>query len=195
MSFTVTLSKPSLVPVSLRLHTLNGSAHAASDYQAVVDRELVIPAGVTLFPVQINILGDSLVEGDQMFSLILSEPKWNGSIDPSRIALSDGLGIATITDDDQARMRIFDTKVTEGPSVNPNLVFDIRIDRAAEYPITVNLTTQNGTATWGNDYGTLSSLMITIPAGALSSSVTVPILSDNLVESDETSACSLTSLD
>lgn len=53
------------------------------------------------------------------------------------------------------------------------------------HAVTINYAITNGTATAGNDY-TNNSGSLTIPAGALSATITIPITNDAVVERDET---------
>ena len=75
--------------------------------------------------------------------------------------------------------------VTEGNSGTTPMVFTISLTSAATSAVTMNYTTQNGTAQAGADYTTKSGIL-TIPAGSTSGTVTVDVLTDTRYETDET---------
>jgi hypothetical protein len=92
--FRLTLSNPSGSVVSLNFATANGSAQAGSDYTAAAG-SVTFPA-FTAGPQTVNVavLGDTSVEGDETFVLNLS-----GAVGAT---LPDPQGQATILDDDAA---------------------------------------------------------------------------------------------
>ncbi|MBN1994428.1 MAG: hypothetical protein JW953_17150 [Anaerolineae bacterium] len=73
MVFAATLSAQSSQPVMVTYTTQNGTAQAGSDYTAVSD-VLVIPAGVTTGAITISVNGDTLVESDETFNVVLNNP-------------------------------------------------------------------------------------------------------------------------
>lgn len=73
--------------------TTDGTATAGEDYKAEIGTAL-LEAGVTEFPVTVQLFDDYLVEGDEFFNLAISNPV--GAI------LGDDSGTATIEDDDIA---------------------------------------------------------------------------------------------
>jgi chitinase len=91
----VSLSAASTSPVTVNYATQNGSATAGSDYQAQ-SGTLSFAAGETTKTVRIAIYGDSTIEPDEWFQLVLSDPSGNAVI-------SDPLGIGTIVNDDVLR--------------------------------------------------------------------------------------------
>ena len=95
LTFTVSLSAASTSPVTVNYATQNGSATAGSDYQAQ-SGTLSFAAGETTKTVRIAIYGDSTIEPDEWFQLVLSDPSGNAVI-------SDPLGIGTIVNDDVLR--------------------------------------------------------------------------------------------
>lgn len=61
----------------------------------------------------------------------------------------------------------------------------VKLSVAASGPVTVGYATANGTATAGSDY-TATSGTLTIPAGATTGAISVPIIDDTAVEGPET---------
>ena len=68
--------------------------------------------------------------------------------------------------------------------------FTITLNRFADSPVTATYRTSDGTAIAGSDY-TATEDTVTFPAGALTAEVTVPILDDTDIESDETFTLSI----
>ena len=89
--FTVSLSGPCALPVTVDYATADGSATDAWDYKAQHDK-LTFAPGELAKAVTIDVRGDHLDEADETFAVALSNP-WNAQI-------SDGKGIGTIDDDD-----------------------------------------------------------------------------------------------
>ncbi|MEQ8536294.1 MAG: glycoside hydrolase family 9 protein [Coleofasciculus sp. D1-CHI-01] len=75
--------------------------------------------------------------------------------------------------------------VTEGDSGTVAADFVVNLSEASDQPVTVEYSTANGTATAGSDY-TAQSGTITFAAGETSKIVSVPVIGDTTVESNET---------
>ena len=98
----VYLSAPSQVDVSVDYVTADRSATAPGDYTAIAGT-LTIPAGRTGGPILVRINGDTIAEGDEQFTVTLSNPR-NATI--ARAA-------ATVTIQDAVAP---DTLITAGPA-------------------------------------------------------------------------------
>ena len=68
--------------------------------------------------------------------------------------------------------------------------FTITLNRFSDTAVTATYRTADGTATAGSDY-TAAEATVTFPAGALTADVSVPILDDTVIESDETFTLSI----
>jgi subtilisin family serine protease/subtilisin-like proprotein convertase family protein/DNA-binding cell septation regulator SpoVG len=73
VTFTVRLSEPSGQAVSVQYATADGTATAGTDYVAK-SGTLTFAAGQTTATITITVNGDADLEGDEFFSLILSNP-------------------------------------------------------------------------------------------------------------------------
>jgi hypothetical protein len=91
--FTVTLSNPSSQTVSVSFKTGDKSALAGSDYTAASGR-LTFASGVTSQTIAVSVLGDKLVEKDEIFVVDLGAP--------SGATIARGQGIGVIINDDAA---------------------------------------------------------------------------------------------
>ncbi|HEX5096575.1 MAG TPA: Calx-beta domain-containing protein, partial [Acidimicrobiia bacterium] len=91
--FTVTLSNPSAFTATVDWATADGSATEGSDYTGA-GGTLTFDPGVTSQPVSVDVLGDTMFESDETFTVTLSNP--TGS------TIGSGTGTGTITNDDKA---------------------------------------------------------------------------------------------
>ena len=89
--FTVRLNPQSDSSVSVAYATADGSATAGEDY-ATESETVNFPAGYTVRTIAVTILDDSDPEAIEEFVVTLSNPQ--------NAALLDGVGTATITDND-----------------------------------------------------------------------------------------------
>jgi len=175
VTFTITREAGLLaVPVTVAFETADGSAKAQADY---------VPAsGSRTFPgslvpdsqyehVKVSVTRDGLDEPDETVRLLVSG---NG--------VTDGQGIGTIADDDPApTIGVSDaTPATEGATVG----FALTLNKPSGRDLSVAFATADGSAVAGQDY-TARSGRITIPAGATSAGVGVPLLDDSADEPDE----------
>jgi len=71
---TVTLSRPTTVPVTVIFNTVDGTAVAPYDYEAIVNREVTIPAGQRGVRVPVKIKKDNIREPDEWFMVTIAEP-------------------------------------------------------------------------------------------------------------------------
>jgi hypothetical protein len=90
-TFTVSLSAPSGVVVSVDYATADGTATAGSDYQARNDT-LTFSAGQTTRTLNVRIYGDTIAEADETYFVNLSNPV--------NATIADGQGLGTIVNDD-----------------------------------------------------------------------------------------------
>jgi len=180
LSFTVSLSTQASSDVMVDYATSNGTATAGIDYTAT-NGTLTISAGSTSNTVTVSVTGDTDVENNETLTLTLSNP--NGA------SLGSALATGTITNDDavtsSSTISIAAVSVTEGDSATSDLTFTISLSTQASSNVTVGYATSNGTATAGIDYTAINGTL-TIQAGNTSGSVTVSIIGDTDVESDET---------
>ena len=93
LSFTVTRSDDTATPVTVHYAVSNGTAFTPSDYTVVpATGTLSFAASQTDMTVDVTVLGDRVLEHDEVLYLSLT--------DPSSGAIDDGQGIGTIVNDD-----------------------------------------------------------------------------------------------
>ena len=173
--FTVTLSAVSGQVVTVAYATSNGTAMAGSDYTST-SSTLTIPAGQMTRTITVPITDDAVDEPDEAFTVRLSAP--------SNATVADDEGTGTITDnDDPPTLRINDVTVAEASGATA--VFTVTLSAVSGQTVTVAYATSNGTAVAGSDYTSISSTL-TMSAGQMTGTVSVPILDDAVDEPDET---------
>ena len=175
LNLTVTLSAAATGPVTVAYGTANGTALAGSDYTAK-SGTLTFAAGETSKTIQVSITGDTALEGNEAFTVNLSNA--------SGATIADGGATATITNDDAApvlpSLAIADASITEGNSGTKVMNLTVTLSAAAAGPVTVAY----GTATAGSDYAATSGTL-TFAAGETSKTVQVSITGDAAVEGNE----------
>ena len=104
--FTVSLSNPSVFPITVDYATANGTATAGSDYTAT-SGTLTFPANSTATQtITVLVNGDTTVEANETFLVNLTNP--------TNATISQAQGTGTITNDDNATIAITDVTQTEG---------------------------------------------------------------------------------
>ena len=183
-NFTVALSHATIAPVSVSYSTADGTATAGSDYTAVNNVTLNIPAGSTTGTAAVQVIGDNTFEGNETFFVNIS----NAS---SGATIGDAQGQGTITNDEASSTYGFSApNYFVGESVAGINITVTRTGTAGG--VSVNYSTSNGTATSGSDY-TAASGTLNFAAGETSKDFTVSVASDTLDEPNETVSLSLSS--
>src|SRR5262249_40625735 len=137
--FTVSLSSASQQVVTVAYNTVDGSASAGSDYTAL-SGNLTFSTGQTSLTLTVPILGDSVDENDETFSLVLSNA--------GNATIADGQGLGTIIDNDPVPLiNISDATVVEGDTGTVNLAFTVSLSAASGRSVQVGYATGSGTAT------------------------------------------------
>ena len=174
-TFTVTLAPASGQNVSVNYATADGTATAPADY-AATSGTLTFAPGQTTKTVTVPVVGDTLDELDETFTLNLSNAVNAAILDPT--------GLGTIVDNDPPpAITINDATVTEPDTGTVNATFTVSLTAASSRSITVDYATANGTATAPADY-TAGSGTLTFTPGQTSKTITVPVIGDLLDEAE-----------
>ena len=185
-NFTIKLSAPSAQTVRINyfaapafLPSIVSGATKGSDFENVPGTLTFLP-GVTAQVITIPVKGDLLDEIDQFFHVFLTTP--------INALISDGKGVGTIVDNDAPpAITISDTTVVEGTSFQDQTlaVFNVTLNAPSEKPVSAQFTLQAGTASSGVDYFEFPTFVDFAP-GSVSTTISVPIVRDNIFEPDET---------
>ena len=190
-TFTLTLSAASELPVTVSYATADGTGAAGADYVAASGTATFAP-GATSATVSVLVNGDTIVESDETFLVLLA--------DATNATIAQGQATGTVVNDDTApmpdpvvvTMSIADASIAEGQGGSAGLTFTVSLSAASMQAVSVAYATSDGTATAGVDY-VASAGTLTIPAGALSGTIVVPVINDASIEQNETLAVTLTS--
>ena len=171
--FTVSLSTPSSQVVTVEYRTVDGTAGAGSDYSTTSGTLRFDPLETTK-TIQVPVLADSLSEPSEDFEVELRNP--------SRATLDDARGVGTIAADPMPGLTIDDAApVAEGNDA----VFTVTLHPQSSQVVTVEYTTEDGTADAGDDYTTIAETL-TFSPGQTTKIIRVPVLVDSTQESSET---------
>lgn len=129
LTFTLSLSAPSFLPVSVTVSTADGSAVAGTDYTAISNQVVTFAPGTTTQTVNVQVAGDAVNEIDDSVRLILSSPV-NGS-------LLNQEALGTITNDDAAPIVLFGQTLFGGglSTINPATAAATQVSNPAIQPI------------------------------------------------------------
>jgi hypothetical protein len=181
-SLAVTLSAPSGKPVSVDVATSDGTAVDGEDYVAV-HTTVSFAEGESSATVDVAVTGDVTYEDDETFSATLSNLV---NVDP-------GTGSATVTitnDDPIPTVTIADAADDEGDGGSHPLVFAVDLSNPSAFPISMDVTSADDTATAPQDYGSVDDDVAFAP-GSTNASVEVTVSGDVAFERDETFAVDL----
>jgi hypothetical protein len=146
MVFEVTLSRASDETITVNYETVDDTAVAPDDYLAT-SGTLIFNPGQTYKEISVTILGDIIDEGD-------SEQFFVQLYDVVNADLVKDVGIGTIIDDDNARLRHQPGPwVIKPPSGLTPVTLEVMLDTPAAFPITVDYTVSDGFGDNGAKYG------------------------------------------
>jgi hypothetical protein len=172
--FTVSLSAPSDQPVTVGYATADESAKERVDYVPNAGT-LTFAPGETAKTVAVAVLGDTMDEFNESFSLGLSNP--------AGATLAETRGTGTILDNDpRPSVSASDLRVDEAAG---EAVFQLSLSAESGKELAVSFATADGTATAPGDYAAASGRVWFFP-GEMSKTVRVALVGDSLLESDET---------
>ena len=183
-NFKVSLSAAAPFPVTVRYATADGTATAGSDYVST-SGTLTIPAGSTSGTVAVPVVGDTLNEANETFTVKLSSP--------TNAIVATATGTGTILNDDPVpTLSIGNVSLTEGNSGTKTATFTVALSAVSGQKVTVHFATANGTATAGSDYASNSGTL-TFNPGSTKVTIAITIYGDRIVEPNETFFVNLSS--
>lgn len=174
--FEIQLSEPAPDDVEIYLHTDGDTAIGNSDYTSIDEDLVTILAGKEYAKFEVTVYGDTDVEADETFNVIIE--------DASNINLADSELVATgtILNDDGPMFSITDVTGPEGSE----FTFEIQLSEPApQGDVSFFVHTEAGSATADSDYGSLG-MWVVIEEGFDYIEVDVPVYADEEIESDET---------
>jgi hypothetical protein len=181
LTFTVTLSNPADHDVTVSIDTVDGTAREIFDFAGIHSGNLLIPAGMTSTQVTVLVKGDGRYELDETFSVVLT--------DPVNATLVRDTATGTIQNDDAPpEVSAADVSMLEGADGTSNLTFTLTLSAPSDVFVTLFYVIGGGTAVGGEDFVPMASGFHSaiFQPGTTSTQVSIPILGDHVVESDET---------
>ena len=185
-TFTVSLSEPLSDPASVAYTTADVTAHAGSDYQAV-SATLNFSPGQTSQTVTVNVIGDPLYDGPEIFDLnlvpIVSAGGGGGGSGGGGSPYATG--VATIVSGVPMPSASVNDVTVQNTASGTTATFTVTLSAASNEPATVGYSTLSGTASPGSDYQSTSNTLTFAP-GQTSQTVTVNIIGDPYYDGTET---------
>lgn len=180
-AFQVTLSEAADEDVTFDWQTAPDTAQGGIDFVEVAPGTVgTIGAGNISTTLEVTVLGDTFEEDNDTFFVNLSNPSANAII-------LDGQAVGTILDDDRPpAISIADVSVVEGDAGTVNAVFDLTTTRPINQTITVNWTTNDGSATTGDSDYVANGGVATFDPNVTATQVVVLVNGDEIDEDDET---------
>jgi len=181
------LTQFTYLPVTVDYVTVAGTAAEDVDYNAAAGTVTFYP-GQTVKTIQIDVINDDVYEGDETFSVRLSNPQ--------NTTLLDNEATVTIMNNDMApTVSIKNISLPEGDSGNTTFSFEASLELSNPTGLPVNLTyetTDQTAALADTDYQETSGVLTFEPGGLLTQTIEVLVFGDTDAESDETFLLDLT---
>nr|WP_321405449.1 Ig-like domain-containing protein [uncultured Carboxylicivirga sp.] len=182
--FTISSSQ-ALPDASLISFTITGSATSGVDYNAITS-SITLPANQASVTVPVEVIADILVEEDETVILTIT-----GSDNADHTIGTSDQATITITDNDVATLSVFAT--TQAAEDISDGLFTISTPATSNSATNITVAI-SGTATSGTDYTAISTTVL-LPANSTSVTVPLEVLTDAIVEGDETVILNLVSTD
>ena len=133
--------------------------------------------------ISVAIIGDTLVELDEVFTIVLQNPS---TLDTSAFIVPDSAaGIVTIMNDDgEANLTIADATINEDDNGITNLNFIVTLSNQTASEVSVNYIVADFNAVSGEDYINSSGSVVFSPIDT-SETLTIQILGDSRREADD----------
>jgi len=182
---TVILSAVSGLPATVDFATLNGSAVNTEDYLAA-SGTLTFAPGETSKTVLIPVTDDAVYEGTESFHVNLSGP--------AGASLGNASAEVVISDNETLPDIGFSSPAYTVSESGGSISVPVSLSGLSAYDVDVVCEIAGTTASNGDDFGIMPpSAVLTIPAGAMSGSITIPVLQDSTHEPDEQFVITLSS--
>ncbi len=191
--FTVQLSARVDKDVVINYSVNDISTTSGEDYNPITESSVTISAGSTVTIIIVTVVGDTTVELDETFEVsldYLTGPFGEAMYDD--VSIGSGMAVGTIENDDIAYVTINEHPVS--PLVG--LVHDedagpfeieVRLSSAVDHPVSIHYETIAipGSATPETDYTSVSGIVTLSGNYGDTTTFSVPITPDNLVEAHE----------
>ena len=172
----VVLEPASTSTVTVDYQTQDGTATAGQDYTAATGTLTFVP-GETLKTVYVDILGDTLPEPDERFSIVL--------LQPSMALLGASSGDVMIANDDAvSKAFIVDMVIDEGNDGIKSIPVTVTFDNPASGSSKLQVRLVGATAVADEDFRSYGEILYP-PMGAIDMGFMIQVLGDTMPECDE----------
>ena len=169
----VKLNSASDKTITVRYETSDDTAINASDYSSL-SGNITFNSGQISKTISIPINDDALYENNESFLFLLSNA--------TNAEIGNNQATITIVDNDtMPNLSILDANVNE---FDTSVQLTIDLTPASGKPVTINYSTQSGSATEGSDF-VKSNNSLTFSAGETQKIITIEVIQDTFVEPDE----------
>ncbi len=178
--FAVRLDNPSGLQVTVGYRTLNNTAAAPDDFNAVTNGTVTFAPGETSKNITIDVKGDTTLETNETFHVDLIAAGTTNTNLLTGQTRADGAIL-----DDEARASIVPPS---GPfAEGSNVVIDVVLDRITPVQRLVIVNTADGSAVAGQDYNGITNATLTFAAGDANTTrkITVTTVGDVIDEFNE----------
>ena len=174
LAFAVVLSARSPTAVTADYASMDGTAVAGSDYEALAGT-LTFAAGEVSQTIRVPVIDDALDEADaETFAVVLSAP--------TGATLDAGTATGTIRDDDEPpALSVADAAGDEDVGA---LEFAVTLSAPSGIEVSVLYATADGSAAAGSDYAATKGILVFAP-GEVSRTIRVAILDDAAAEPEK----------
>lgn len=177
-TIAVTVNLSYAIPVDVTVpFTVGGSAGNPADY-SITASPIVIPAGQTSATILVNVVSDPTVESDEDVIITLNTPI-NATLGATTV------DTVTIVDDDYVPTVAFLTAVHSVDEFTTSTTVTVSLVAPSLHDVTVPFGT-SGVAVKSDDYAVVGNGVLLIPAGSFSTTITINLLQDTLIEGNET---------
>ncbi len=186
-AFSVTLSNPVDVNVTVNFNTANNTATTGdNDYTGILNQLVTFNAGTTTSQtVNVAVTNDNKVEADEIFDVSIGTLAAGGR----NVSLGTSARTGTILNNDAATVTlkpVAGVTQNEGNSGTTNFVFTAELDNPVQGGFTVPYTTNDGLATTANnDYQDNDGTLTFAGTMGEANTITVLVNGDFIVEANE----------
>src|SRR5690606_1181911 len=142
LQFVVTLSEAAGTDVRVDYQTISGTAKEYEDFSALTQGgQLVIAAGQTSGVITVSVSGGSEIESDEWLALELTDVQ--GAVFAGDAPQLQAHGVILDTDGAGGKLALWvsDALVVEGDGGEREAVFEVRLSRPVDEPVTIHYTT------------------------------------------------------
>jgi len=186
VTIPVSLSAASGQTVTVAYAVSGGTATGGGTDFTLASGTLTFSAGTTSQNISLTVNNDSLDEPDETIQITLSSPT-NATLGANTVHTY------TILDNDNPPTVAFNAASSSGAESVTSVSIPVSLSAASSFAISVNYAVSGGTATGGGVDYTLASGTLNFPVGTTTQNISLSVVNDSAVESNETVVIALSS--